>query len=56
MPDDGPKPGERDEPIKIDLPFRDAIDGLLRVDPDAPPAHERDDAAEPASEKHRGGE
>lgn len=41
--DKTPSASERDEPIKINLPFREAIDGLLRVDPDAPLADEGDD-------------
>jgi hypothetical protein len=30
-----PKP-DQDERVKIDLPFEDAVRGVLKVDPDAP--------------------
>lgn len=35
-----PKPGERDEPVKIPLDFDAAVRGLLAVDPDSEPVDE----------------
>jgi hypothetical protein len=39
MPDDD----DRDEPVKIDLDPEDAQRGLLKIDPDAPPAKRNED-------------
>lgn len=33
-------PAERDEPVKINLDFEDALRGLMEVDPDAEPVED----------------
>jgi hypothetical protein len=42
MPGDKPKPHDMDEPVKIDLDPELALRALLKVDPDAPGATEKD--------------
>jgi hypothetical protein len=43
-----PTPDERAEPLKLGLDPEDALRGLLKVDPDAPPANPN--AAEPVEQ------
>ncbi len=38
--DDREGPLDRDEKVKINLPFEEAVSGLLKVDPDAEPAED----------------
>jgi hypothetical protein len=46
--DEKPKAHDMDEPVKIDLDPEVALRGLLKVDPDAPPAERNED--EPVEE------
>jgi hypothetical protein len=42
-PTRGPTPAERDERLKIDADFEEALEALLKVDPDSKPPENSDD-------------